>query len=73
MAHVAGIIYGDWWKKWVFKLLGVPKEAWDVVLAVVKALQPDATGKIKVTDSERDSIVKELNDVLGKLTPPKGE
>lgn len=66
--HVAGIVYSNWWKKWIFKILGVPKEARDVVLAVIKALQPDATGKIRVTDNEWKGIIKELEDILA---PPK--
>ena len=69
--HVGGVILGPWWKRWIIKIAGVPKVAMKFVAALLKALAPDAEGKINVTAKEWDGLEEILEELKGQLEPPK--
>jgi hypothetical protein len=66
LGHISGVVLGPWWKKWILKMMGFPKEVQEFFLMFLRA-----SIDFKWTKEEKGQLKKEFDDIVDVLAPPK--
>lgn len=70
---VAGFFGGSTWGKYILKAKAPINELKDVVIKYHKARQASSPGGVKMTEEEKDDLIKELGEVVEAVVEVFGE